>query len=85
MVNSWSDLISLLNESIYSHALKEQLKYVYITGIDNILNKVADPFLIGQTISSKVDLAFKYVHKAYPSENVGLHVIQSDGKYGVMG
>lgn len=80
-----SDLTSLLKESIFGHASQNGLKYIFISGIDNILNKVADPYLVGQTIAAKVDLSFKYVSKAYPSENVGLHVVQPDGRYGVMG
>ena len=80
-----SEIKSLLKENIYEHAKQSGLKYLYISGIDNILNRVADPFFIGQVNQSQVDLSFKFVQKAYPSENVGLHVLNSDHTFGVMG
>ena len=77
--------MSMLKSSIYQHAKENGLTHMYVSSIDNILNKICDPFLVGQSILRNADLTFKYVTKAYPSENVGLHVKLNNGKFGVMG
>jgi UDP-N-acetylglucosamine pyrophosphorylase len=80
-----SFLTSIIKESLLNHAKANQLKYVHINGIDNILCKIADPFYTGFFASQEVDLSFKIVKKAYEKENVGLHVMKEDGTFGVMG
>lgn len=75
----------MLKESIYPHAKNEGLEFFYFSPIDNILNKPVDPFFVGQTFHKKVDLSVKFVKKAYSTENVGLHIQNSDGSFGVIG
>ena len=85
MATCFSILISLFSECILAHAESQNLKYLHLNAIDNILTKIADPYFLGFFIQEKLDLSFKFVSKVQERENVGLHVIREDGTFGVLG
>lgn len=50
------------------------LKYIYITNVDNILEKALDYDFIGLVASKGLELAVKSVEKIEPKEKVGLFI-----------
>jgi UDP-N-acetylglucosamine/UDP-N-acetylgalactosamine diphosphorylase len=44
------------------------VKYLHILGVDNVLNKFADPTLIGYAQHDKHDIVSKYVARISPKE-----------------
>ena len=50
------------------------LKYIYITNVDNILEKPLDYDFIGLVASNGLELAVKSVEKTEPEEKVGLFI-----------
>lgn len=63
-------------KAICDHVLqdmkKRNVKYVYFSGVDNILANFVDAVLLGGMIDSGLNAATKSVLKAYPEEKVGL-------------
>lgn len=56
--------------------LKSQsVEYMHITGIDNILCKLADPLFLGYIANNDLDLMCKYSKRKGPTEAVGVHAI----------
>ena len=53
-------------------------------GIDNVLARLADPFMIGYTSHSKTPLTCKYVRKRDASEKVSV-ILKKAGKPFVIG
>lgn len=51
------------------------VKYLQILGIDNILNKIADPVLVGYMVKSELEVVSKYTNKVDWKESVGMHVL----------
>ena len=54
------------------------LKYIYITNVDNILEKPLDYDFIGLVASNGLELAVKSVEKTEPKEKVGVFVEKED-------
>lgn len=50
----------------------QNIKWVYIFGVDNIMVNPIDPIFIGLTIKQNMQVASKSVAKAYPEEKVGV-------------
>lgn len=73
------DFINLLNKGLISDLEKNGIKYINISGIDNILFKPVDPFFIGFTSKKNLDMSFKTMEKTEPEENVGIHGINDKG------
>ena len=53
---------------------KDGVKYVQVLGIDNILNKCADPLMVGYLVKTNMELVSKYTTKTSWDESVGMHV-----------
>lgn len=70
---------SLKNEKILEDMKKNGVKWVYISGVDNIMVKPIDALFLGLTIKSGMSIASKSVAKAYPEEKVGVYC-KRDGK-----
>jgi len=54
--------------------------YVQVIGVDNILNKVLDPIMIGFTASRQLQTTLKACQKRDSAEKVGL-IVKRGGKY----
>ena len=39
------------------------IKWIFICGIDNVLLKIVDPLFLGLTIASKIDISSKSIFK----------------------
>lgn len=60
------------------------VRYLFLTGVDNVLVKVCDPVFIGALATqNEFASASKVVRKAYPEERVGIFAMQN-GKPGVI-
>ena len=51
---------------------KQNIKWLFVGGIDNILLKMVDPLFIGMAQDRKVKIASKSIVKANPEEKVGV-------------
>lgn len=61
--------------------VREGIEFLHVVGVDNLLNKIADPFLVGYAGNedNKFNFVSKYVKKVDPNEKVGVHCV-IDGK-----
>lgn len=64
--------LAMKKEGIIDDMKKKNVKWVYISGVDNIMVNPIDPIFIGLTIKQKMPIASKSVAKAYPEERVGV-------------
>ena len=74
---------SLENEGILKEMEKNNIKWVFVGGVDNILLKIVDPLLLGVTISQNNKIASKSVIKTNPKERAGVFC-KIDGKPGII-
>ena len=66
-------LYEALSKSGMLQELKQnQIEWIFISGIDNILSNFVDPILLGLTIKENNVIASKSVAKANPQEKVGV-------------
>lgn len=70
-VNEASNGNGDLFEALYHHKLIDQMKlagikWVFVSGIDNILVKIADPIFLGLTIKNNCEIAAKTIFKQDP-------------------
>lgn len=63
---------AMYKHNILQHMKSNNIKYIHIYGIDNILIKPADPYLIGYMSYKQADIANKVVHKKHAHERVGV-------------
>ncbi|MCL2859833.1 MAG: UTP--glucose-1-phosphate uridylyltransferase [Oscillospiraceae bacterium] len=61
----------------------QNIEWVFIGGVDNILAQIADPILIGAAIVENKEIACKTVEKAYEQEKVGVFC-KKNGKIGII-
>ena len=61
----------------------KNVKWVYISGVDNIMVKPIDALFIGLTISKNENVASKSIIKDYPDEKIGAFC-RRNGKIGVI-
>jgi len=53
--------------------IKEQgIEWINVFSVDNVLQKIADPYFVGATIASKYSVGTKVIKKAAPDEKVGV-------------
>jgi UDP-N-acetylglucosamine/UDP-N-acetylgalactosamine diphosphorylase len=52
-------------------------KYVHIVGVDNVLNKLADPVMVGYMTKNHFEVVSKYVDKINAKESVGVHILKN--------
>ena len=69
---------ALIEHGIIKKLEKEKVAYVFIGGIDNILQPINNPALIGYTKAEKLLSASISVFKNYPEEKVGVFAYQDD-------
>lgn len=62
---------------------KENIEYLNVFAVDNVLQKIADPYLVGATIFHGVEVGAKVVRKNAPDEKVGV-VCLEDGRPSVV-
>ena len=74
---------SLKNDGILEDMKKNNVEWVFVGGVDNILLKIVDPLLVGLTISQNNKIASKSVIKANPREKAGVFC-KIDGKPGII-
>lgn len=73
-----------LNKSgIISEMKENNIKWIFVGGVDNILLRIVDPLLIGVTVSEKNKIASKSVIKVSPKEKAGVFC-KIDGKPGII-
>lgn len=65
--------------NIIDHMIKQNIKYTQIISIDNILNKIADPILIGFSSSFNCDIANKAVQRE-DEESMGVFCLKEKVK-----
>jgi len=51
------------------------VQYIHIVGVDNVLNKLADPLFVGFAMKGNYTIASKYVQKRNAEEKVGVHLL----------
>lgn len=62
---------SMYKNNIIKDMEKKGIKWIFISSIDNILLKIADPTLIGLAIEQNTQIATKSIIKNSPEEKVG--------------
>ncbi len=62
----------LNNEEARKQLEKFNLEYLNVFAVDNVLQKVADPLLIGATINGNYQIGTKVIRKVDPYEKVGV-------------
>ena len=72
------------SSSSSSLSQNDKLQYIHVFGVDNLLVKPLDPFLIGFGESSKQDIICKCTNKLTTDEDVQL-LIQKDQELVLMG
>ena len=59
--------------------LKENIEWINIFAVDNVLQRIADPVFVGAVVLNDADCGSKVVKKAAPDENVGVMCLE-DGR-----
>ena len=76
-------LISMEKCGILSAMWLEDIKWVSINGVDNVLVKPVDPLFLGLTIREGLQCGTKTIAKTNPQENVGV-LCRKNGHVGVV-
>lgn len=76
-------LVSIGKEKVLDQMKKDGIEWVFVSGVDNVLAKLADPLLLGLTVYNKKIVAVKSVEKTDPKERVGVFC-RKNGKVGVV-
>lgn len=76
-------LLALSKTGVLEDMKKNNIKWVYVSGVDNILAKLVDPNLIGISIENNSNITVKSVIKSYPEEKAGV-LCKKNGKTGVI-
>ena len=70
---------SMKNSGVLSRAKDLGVEWLNVFAVDNVLQKIADPYFIGATISAGLSAGAKVVKKASPAEKVGV-VCRENGR-----
>lgn len=76
-------LKAMLKNNIIDEMKQKGIEWVFISGVDNVLAKLADPLLLGLTAEKNVLAAVKSVEKTDPKEKVGVFC-KKNGRTGVV-
>ena len=76
-------LQSMKKSRVIDEMKKNNIEWVFINGVDNVLVKPVDPLLIGMSIHNKVLGALKSIAKTDPKEKVGV-ICRKNKKVGVV-
>ena len=63
---------AMAKSGVLDEMRKNNIKWIFIGAVDNVLLNMVDPILIGLTIDEKHEVASKSVAKASPKERVGV-------------
>ena len=74
---------SLAQNGIIEEMKKDNIKWIFVGGVDNILLKIVDPLLLGVTVKEGNMIASKSVIKNNPKERAGVFC-KIDGKPGII-
>lgn len=74
---------SLGKNGIIKQMKENNIKWVFVGGVDNILLKIVDPLLLGITVSENNKIASKSVIKTNPKERAGVFC-KIDGRPGII-
>lgn len=74
---------ALFKNNILDKLYEDNIKWIFIGGIDNVLLPIDNPDLIGFSIVNNYKVASKIILKAYPEEKVGVFGL-INGKPGVI-
>jgi UDP-N-acetylglucosamine/UDP-N-acetylgalactosamine diphosphorylase len=70
---------SMINANLLSDLHYRKIEWINVFAVDNVLQKIADPYFIGATIATNHLSGAKVVRKANPNERVGVLCLE-DGK-----
>ncbi|MBQ9814059.1 MAG: UDPGP type 1 family protein [Lachnospiraceae bacterium] len=70
---------SLRLNGLYDDIKAQGIEWFNVFGVDNGLQKVADPYFLGAVLESGDDLGAKVIKKAFPTEGLGV-ICYRDGK-----
>ncbi len=70
---------SLVNSGVLDKVKKLGVEWLNVFAVDNVLQKMADPYFVGATLDSGCVSGAKVVAKAFPEERVGVLCLE-DGK-----
>ncbi|MBR2787100.1 MAG: UTP--glucose-1-phosphate uridylyltransferase [Clostridia bacterium] len=74
---------SLKIDGILDDMRKNNIQWVFVGGVDNIVLEIVDPLLVGVTVSQNNKIASKSVIKTNPKERAGVFC-KIDGKPGII-
>ncbi|MBO5328240.1 MAG: UTP--glucose-1-phosphate uridylyltransferase [Clostridia bacterium] len=69
---------SLINSDCGKIINKENIKWLNVYSVDNVLQRICDPVFIGATLAGNYDCGAKVVKKSCPEERVGLLVLENN-------
>lgn len=69
---------SLKNTPLFSKIEEMQIEWFNVFSVDNVLQKIADPYFIGATIEGEYDMGAKVVKKVTPDEKVGVICLKNN-------
>ncbi len=72
---------SINGTSTFTKLFEQGIEYLHVTGVDNILNKWADPKMLGMFKQQEVDVVCKYGPKKHALERVGVYSYVSGMPY----
>lgn len=82
--NGHGGTLNTLKKTGILEEMKERgFKWIYISGVDNVLAKLVDPFMIGYSIKNDTEITVKSVEKADPKEKAGA-LCKKNGNTGVI-
>ena len=67
---------SLINAGLFDLMKKEGIEWLNVFAVDNVLQRIADPCLIGATIEKNCEVGAKVVRKNHPDEKVGVMCLE---------
>lgn len=70
---------SLVKSDAYKYLKNSGIEWINVFAVDNVLQKIADPYFIGAVIDTGMMCGSKVVAKAAPEERVGVMCLE-DGK-----
>lgn len=76
-------LIALKKSGILDEMKEKNIKWVFVSGVDNVLANFADPLLVGFGKSTNSDIVVKSVEKTDPKEKAGVFC-KKNGRIGVI-
>lgn len=74
---------SLKNQEILNEFEEAGIKWIFISGVDNILMKLIDPLFIGLNIKNGTEIASKSATKIHVDEKTGVFC-KKDGRCGII-